>query len=254
MVRASIVAVVLAIAGTAAAQPTPTSVLNSVDQASQGITSATVKFKQTVTTTAFGTDQVTHGVMMIERPGKMRWDYYSKPHKKKVTVTQTFITDGTTLTAIDTPNLQVVQGPLCANAAPAAMSFLTGSGTLASSFTPELGATTSSTIELVLTPKQPSAQFTKMVLTVDATSYEVQKSVVTDRSGNTTAYELTNFDKAATIKASLFQVSLKALAKKGYKVVQAAATCPTNQTSGAGSGSGSGSAPAAGSSSTTPIE
>jgi len=254
MLRASIVAIVLAVAGSAAAQPTATGVLNSVDQAAQGITSATLDFKQSVTDASFGSTQKTSGQMWIVRPGKMRWEY-QQTHKGKTKVTQIFVTDGKTLTVIDRNNLQVIQGPLCGNAAPAALSFLTGQGSLASSFTPTLGTVSSSTIELVLTPIQASAQFATVALTVDATTFDVQKSVVTDRSGNVNAFEFSNLNKTATIDAKkTFQISLKLLASKGYKIVKQPATCPTNQTAGSGSGSGSGSAPAAGSSSSTTIE
>lgn len=251
MLRGSIIALVLAVAGTAVAQPTATSVINGVDKAAAGITSATLDFKQTVMTAAFGTSQETQGQMWIVRPGKMRWQY-QQTHKGKTTVSQIFIMNGKALFAIDKNNLQVVQGPICANAAPAALSFLTGKGTLAASFTPTLGAVTSSTIELTLAPKQASAQFSTVTLTVDATTFDVEKSVVLDRSGNTTTYEFSNVNKAATIKSTVFQVSLKGLAKKGYKIVKAPSQCPS--TAAAGSGSGSGSSAGSGSSSTPTIE
>lgn len=251
MVRGSIVALVLAIAGTAAAQPTATGVLNSVDKAAAGITSATLDFQQTVTNATFGSTQTSSGQMWIVRPGKMRWEYH-QTHKGKTTVTQIFVTNGKTLTVIDKTNLQVVQGPLCGNAAPAAMSFLTGKGTLAASFTPALGTVTASTIELTLTPNQASAQAATVALTVDATTFDVQKSAVTDRSGNINTFDFSNLNKAATIKPSVFKVSLKVLAAKGYKIIKQSA-CPAAQTAGS---TGSGSVPTngSGSSSTTPIE
>jgi outer membrane lipoprotein-sorting protein len=226
MSRALVVALLLVASGTAAAQPSAANVLASVDQAYAGINTATMAFDQTVTSATFGgPGQTSRGWMWIERPGKLRWEY-QQTRKRTTTTTKIFVTDGTTVTAIDKPNKQAVRGPLCANLTPAALSFLAGSGSLAASFTPTLGTVTQSSIELELTPIQASAQFTKLVLTVDPTSYQVTKSVITDRAGNTNQFEFSKVTTGAAIKAGVFQVSLKKLKAQNYAVTTQTGPCP----------------------------
>jgi len=105
-----------------------------------------------------------------------------------------------------------------------------------------------------LTPNQASAQAATVALTVDATTFDVQQSAVTDRSGNINTFDFSNLNKTATIKPSVFKVSLKLLAAKGYKVIKQSA-CPAAQTAGStGTGTGTGTGSGSGSSSTTPIE
>jgi outer membrane lipoprotein-sorting protein len=128
---------------------------------------------------------------------------------------------------------------MCANLTPAAMSFLTGKGTLAASFTPSVAGTTSTTIELELTPKQKSAQYKKLVLTVDSATYLVQKSVVTDTADNTNEFAFSNVNTAATIPATTFKVNLTALHNKAYSVTKHTGSCAkASAPSGGGSGSG----------------
>ena len=111
-----------------------------------------------------------------------------------------------------------------------------------------MAATTKTAIELELTPLQATAHYTKLVLTVDSSTYLVQKSVVTDAAGNANEFTFSNVKTGVTIPDSTFKVGLKSLANKNYKVTRHTGSCPTTTTAGTGSGSpatgGSGSDPA----------
>jgi outer membrane lipoprotein-sorting protein len=94
-----------------------------------------------------------------------------------------------------------------ANAAPAAVTFMTGAGSLAKDFTVAFGPaaqlTTKQTL-LELTPKQPNAAYAKLVLVVDPATWRVTRTQVIDSSGNTNTFDLAATNLKAAPKDSQF--------------------------------------------------
>jgi outer membrane lipoprotein-sorting protein len=238
MSRSLIVVLALGVSSVAAAQPTATQVVADVDAAYAGVAKAQLEFDQKVTNPAFGTTTRSAGRIYIERPGNLRWEYW-QTRKGKKTVTKIFITNGTTLTFIDKPNRQVVVSQLCGNSMPAAMSFLSGTGSIGTGFNPAIKSASSTAIELELTPVTTTTQYTSITLEVDPTTHQVNSSTVLDPAKQTNRFELKKYNANASFASSLFNVSLKKLAKQSYKIVNQPQSCPAVSAAGQPS-SGSG--------------
>src|SRR4029079_11712930 len=59
----------------------------------------TAKFRQNVVNKTFGLPSMNDGKVYLKKPGKMRWDYFSKRNKTEVTRSQ--MSDGKTIWAVD---------------------------------------------------------------------------------------------------------------------------------------------------------
>src|SRR5690606_37541950 len=103
-------------------------------------------------------------------------------------VKKSFISDGSTLWAVEHDNKQVFKKNLQDDMLPVAISFLYGQGDLARDFDARLdtsgkfGKRTDFVIEL--TPRKPSAQYKTLHLVVDPGNFRVKQSVVVEASGN----------------------------------------------------------------------
>lgn len=177
----------------------------------------TALFRQTYTNTSFGKKSVSDGKVWIKKPGKMRWDYKGK--KKKVK--KSFISDGTTLWAVEHDNKQVMRTKIDDEVLPVAVTFLFGKGDLAKDFAPSLN--TSGTYGknkdyvLELTPRTPSAQYKKLYLVVDPGNFRVKQSIVLEASGNTNHFRFYSPDTKKPVKDKWFTFNAKKFKK--YRMV-----------------------------------
>jgi outer membrane lipoprotein carrier protein len=159
-------------------------VVGKVQDFYKGTSHLRAKFRQTVTNTTFGRTSTSDGRVYIKKPGKMRWDYQGK----KGSVRRSFISDGTTLWAVEHDNKQVARQSLEKNLLPVAVTFLYGKGDLAADFTAKrdtsgtYGAKTDHVLELK--PRKPSAQYKTLYLVVDPKDFRVKQSIVIEASGN----------------------------------------------------------------------
>ncbi len=178
----------------------------------------TALFRQTYTNTSFGKKSVSDGKVWIKKPGKMRWDYKSK---KKNKIKKSFISDGTTLWAVEHDNKQVIRTKINDDVLPVAVTFLFGKGDLAKDFTPTLD--TSGTYGknkdyvLELLPRTPSAQYKKLFLVVDPGNYRVKQSIVLEASGNTNHFRFFSPDTKKQVKDSWFKFNVKKFKK--YRLI-----------------------------------
>ncbi|MBI5486110.1 MAG: outer membrane lipoprotein carrier protein LolA [Deltaproteobacteria bacterium] len=142
------------------------------------------------------------GVVYLQKPGKMRWEYHD-PERKLI------VSDGTTLWAYEPEDNQVFEQSLSDTDLPSAVSFLLGSGSLATEFDVRLveeGADTSpDRYVLELRPKTPSSQYSRLVFLVDRSSFQVVRTVVFDHSGNTNSIEFAGITLNGDIPASQFR-------------------------------------------------
>jgi outer membrane lipoprotein carrier protein len=227
-----------------AAAPTADEVIENVQQFYKDVKQVTAKFRQQVTNVTFGETKTSDGMVWIQKPGKMRWDYYSKPRKGKVSTKKSFISNGDYLYVIEHDNRQVVKKNLAKDLMPVAVSFLYGKGNLAADFTGAIDASGKyggkDEIVLELTPKQPSAQYKKLYLVVDPTKFRVKQSIIVDSADNVNHFRFyePDFDKA--VDAAWFEFDGKKVPT--YRIVDADAQAAQGA-AGAGSGSA---APAAG--------
>lgn len=211
--RALAVALAVILApGLAAAQPAPaklsaTEVLAKVDATYAGAKQLSATFTQTVVNTTFGTTTVSTGKLNVARPDKMRWDYMTK----KNALDKAFIFDGTTLWVVEPANKKVLQHTVVSDTLPAAISFLTGGGTLTKEFVAsgpkDKGQLVPGASVIELTPRRPSAQYKKLLLVIDPTSWTVAQSIVTDTSGHTNTFDFTAVNLNARHNPSIFQFS-----------------------------------------------
>ncbi|MDX2091778.1 MAG: outer membrane lipoprotein carrier protein LolA [Kofleriaceae bacterium] len=213
----------LAVAGIAFAQPAPPSaptVLGNVQKFYANANHLTAQFKQVVTNSTFNTTKTSNGKLWVAKPTQFRWDYLDKA-RGAVTVTRTFVFDGTTLWVVDHKNKQLLQNQTQGGVLPAAVSFLTGGGNLAAQFNVTLDTSGtyggSNATVLELTPKQPSAQYSKLFFVVDPTDWHISQSIVIASNGDTNAFNFYSPDLKSPVKASWFQVSPKSVPT--YKLV-----------------------------------
>jgi outer membrane lipoprotein-sorting protein len=186
-------------------------VVAGVDTHYKNVTAFHASFTEEYVNTVVGKTTKSKGTVDVKKP-QMRWDY-TAPAKLH------FVSDGKSVWSIDEANKQVLVLSLAQSNLPAAVAFLTGQGSLASTF--NAATSTSCTTKGVncveLTPKQASAQFTSVTLGVDPNTYEVEESIVLEPSGNTNHFWFTGRTGSVNAKTT-FTVDVKALVKQGYSV------------------------------------
>lgn len=206
-----------------AAAPTAADVLTGVQNFYAGITGVKAKFRQEVTNTTFGRTDISDGVLLIQKPGNMRWQYFSKKRQGKVTIAKDFVSNGNYLYVVDYENKQVIKKDLQKNLLPTAVTFLYGKGDLAKDFTPELESNSKyggkSDLVLRLLPKTQSAQYKTLHLVVDPTNFRVKESIIIDSAGNKNHFRFYEPDFKASLKASDFQFSEKNPKVKSFRVI-----------------------------------
>ena len=140
------------------------------------------RFTQTLTSSALGRKTNSAGEVMFKKPGRMRWDY-EKPEKSS------YITDGGGVLWLYEPDdKQAFKQKLESSQLPAALSFLTGKGKLATEFDIVFASKSSyggpGDYLLSLSPKAPQAQIKALLFVVDPRTFDVRESVITDGQGN----------------------------------------------------------------------
>lgn len=216
------------------AAPVASDVVREVQKFYAGIKQVTAKFRQSVTNNTFGSTKSSDGLVLLSKPGKMRWDYYEK--KRGVTVVKkSFISNGSYLYVVEHDNKQVVKKNLQNDLMPVAVTFLYGKGDLQAEFNAEIDKSNKygakGDIVLKMTPKKPSAQYKNLFLVVAPDNHRVKESVIIDSSNNVNQFKFyePNFEQA--IVPGKFEFDERSV--KHYRIVDADAQ---GQGSGAGSG------------------
>src|SRR5215207_5708896 len=117
-----------------AAAPSADEVVGKVQAFYATINQLSAKFRQEFTNATFGDTKISDGSLWIMKPGKMRWDYYSKARKSQVKVEKSFISNGSYLYVVEHQNKQVIKKNLQKDLTPVAVSFLYGKGDLRADF------------------------------------------------------------------------------------------------------------------------
>jgi outer membrane lipoprotein carrier protein len=171
----------------AAASPAPharldvKAVVAEVQKRYDGAADFRARFTQTLTSAALGRKTNSAGEVMFKKPGRMRWDY-EKPDKTS------YVTDGGVLWLYEPDDKQAFKQKLESSQLPAALSFLTGKGKLATEFDITFAGKTAyggaGDHVLSLSPKTPQAQVKTILFIVDPRTFDVRESVITDAQGN----------------------------------------------------------------------
>jgi outer membrane lipoprotein carrier protein len=188
-VIASLAFVVMTMAQAPAPAPAPPAsarldvkaVVAEVQKRYDGAADFRARFTQTLTSTALGRKTNSAGEVMFKKPGRMRWDY-EKPEKSS------YVTDGGVLWLYEPDDKQAFKQDLKGSQLPAALSFLTGKGKLATEFDISFAGKTpygaAGDYVLSLSPKTPQSQVKTILFIVDPRTFDVRESVITDAQGN----------------------------------------------------------------------
>ncbi len=208
--------------GSAATEVSAAASVDNIQKFYASINQVTALFRQSVTYDTFGSTKQSDGKLWIQKPGKMRWDYYDKK-KTKVEVKKSFISNGSYLYMVEHDNKQVVKKNLQNDLMPVAISFLYGKGDLKAEFNAELDKTGKyggkEEITLKLTPKKPSAQYKNLFLVVSPADFHVTQSIIIDSSNNVNHFRFYAPDFKAPVDAKSFEFDERSV--KNYRIVDA---------------------------------
>lgn len=179
------------------------------------------KFRQTVKNATFGKESVSDGWVYIKKPGKMRWDYYSKRNRSKVV--KSFLSDGSTIWAVFHTDLQYYKKSVKDDLLPVAITFLSGKGDLKADFKAAIdsksGFGKKGDYVVKLTPKKPNAQYTHLWLVIDANTYRVKQSIVQNSNGDTNKFAFHTGDTKKPIADSEFIFNETAKSNKKFRLI-----------------------------------
>ena len=233
-----------------ATAPTADEYVDKVQAFYAKVNQVTAKFRQEVTNAAFGDKKTSDGMVWISKPGKMRWDYYSKPHEGKIDTKKSFISNGTYLYVVEHDNKQVFRKNLQNDLMPVAVSFLYGKGDLKAECTAAIDSTgkygAKDDVVLALTPKKKSVQYKMLYLVVDPGNFRVKQSVIIDSQDNINHFRFYEPDFDKKVDDKWFEFNEKSV--KNYRIRDAdEEQQQMTPAPGAGAGSASGSAAGTGS-------
>lgn len=141
------------------------------------------------------------GKVTFAKPGKMDWDY-ANPAGNRV------VSDGTLLRVYEAQNKQMFEQAVNASQYPAALSFLTGQGSLTGAFNFEMFTGASMNFPggdvLVGTPKQPTPAYTKVLFYVDSATSQVRRVLIVDGQGNRNRFDFENPKVNVQVAANQF--------------------------------------------------
>ena len=142
-----------------------------------------------------------HGTVVVQRPGKMRWEY-SAPDGRVI------VLDGSAIKIWNPAEKQMqIAGLAKSGVSPTALSFLMGQGKLSESFEASaLGEPGRSERGLLLKPKG-DAGFESLALWLDPKTLQLRESVVVDLFGNRTRVRFDDVAENAGVPASSFDLA-----------------------------------------------
>ena len=177
-------------------------VVREIETVYSRMTDLRADFTQTAFNKSLNQTIPARGTVYLKKGGKLRWEY-TEPTPQEI------VSDGKKLW-VYTPALnQVNVGDAPEALAGPAGSFLAGLGRLRAEFSvrflnPARPQDTDGHWVLDLTPKQPLPTLARLVLVVDATTWEIRKAVVYDQFENTVTMRFTNVAINSSLPDRLF--------------------------------------------------
>jgi len=162
---------------------------NDVAERVQGFYDKTKTFKagfeQLYTVKAYDKKKKSNGHVIFEKPGKMSWRYVTNGNR--------VVSDGKVIKVYEKENKQMYEQPLEKSQYPAALSFLVGGGNLKKAFKLKKLDAKQMKFEggyvLLGEPKEPTPAYQKMLLYVDAGTYQVRRVLLLDAQGNKNRFD-----------------------------------------------------------------
>lgn len=186
-----------------------TAALDAVQKHYDGVRDIRAKFVQKSFSAALGTETEAHGSVVVERPGKMRWEY-APPDGRVIVLDK----DAIRIWNPEEKQLQIA--PLSPdNVSPTALGFLMAKSVLRETFdATAIDEPTRPERGLRLKPKAEGG-FESLELWVDPKTYQLRESVVVDLFGNKTRVRLEEAVENAGVPPSTFELA----APEGAEVV-----------------------------------
>lgn len=190
----------LALLGADAA-PAPDAALDAVQKHYDGVRDIRAKFVQKSFSPAIGKETEAHGDVVVERPGRMRWEY-APPDGRVIVVDK----DAIRIWNPEEKQLQIA--PLSPdNVSPTALSFLMAKSTLRETFDGKTIAEPSrAELGLLLRPRNEGG-FEALELWVDPKTYQLRESVVVDAFGNRTRLRLEEVVENKGVPPAAFELA-----------------------------------------------
>jgi outer membrane lipoprotein carrier protein len=164
-------------------------------------TTFSADFQQQYLAHAYNTTKTSSGHVIFSKPGKMDWEY-TDPAGQRI------VSDGSTLRVYQPAEKQMYEQTVNQSQYPAALSFLTGQGSLDSNFTfqvlPGAQLQYNGGYVLVGTPKTATPAYTKVLFYVDQGTSQVLRVLILDGQQNRNRFDFSNAQVNATIDASKF--------------------------------------------------
>jgi len=177
-------------------------VVESLQKLYESTTDFQADFEQVYKHKVFDEEKKSGGKVFIKSPGKMRWEY-KEPEKKL------FVADGENLWVYEEKANQVTKQALAESDLPVAITFLVGKGKLKDEFACALVAhaqfASQGKVVVELTPKKATTQYKKLLLIVDGKSWQVDRTIVIDPSGNTNTLRFKNVKLNKGVPDAKFQ-------------------------------------------------
>ena len=171
--------------GPSASSLSATDIVNRVQNFYNQTKTFKAKFKQRFTVKTYNKQKDSNGEVIFEKPGKMSWRYTNNGNR--------VVSDGQLIKIYEKENKQMYEQPLGQTQYPAALSFLTGTGTLTQSFKFEKADAAAAHYEggfvLIGTPLQPTPAYEKMYLYVDGPTFQVTRVLLIDAQANKNRFD-----------------------------------------------------------------
>jgi outer membrane lipoprotein carrier protein len=142
-------------------------------------------FDQLYTVKAYDKKKKSNGSVIFEKPGKMSWRYQNNGNR--------VVSDGKLIKVYEKENKQMYESSMEKSQYPAALSFLVGGGNLKKSF--KLTKVDSKKFQfeggyvLVGEPREPTPAYQRILLYVDAGTYQVRRVLMLDAQGNKNRFD-----------------------------------------------------------------
>jgi outer membrane lipoprotein carrier protein len=176
--------------------------LNAIQKQFDTVNTFKADFEQKSFVKLMNQTQKAKGKVLIEKPGKMRWEY-------KAPEPQILVSDRKTLWLYVPEDEQVTKVPVASiysSNTPAL--FLSGRGKLAEIFNILQVVEEENEITVALGPKSEDQNLDRLVLYVDNKNYQITGSTVYDKLGNKTDIRFQNIKINVDIPAETFQFNI----------------------------------------------
>ncbi len=177
----------------------PLAILGALQARYEGITDLRAEFVQEAHIASLGKRDLSRGHVVVQRPGRMRWEYVA-PERRVI------VLDGDTLRVYTPADAQLQIAGLAGGFSPTALGFLLGKGDLRADFTSELLVQEERPeIGLRLRPRGDAA-FEHLEMWLAPDSHQLRESVVVDVFGNRTSVRFTKIAENGGVDDAAFEI------------------------------------------------